>query len=108
MKVVANNERFVIVDDQGKIIDDAQGWGYKTKEKAHKAMWYKFKGGKQKIVQQKQTEKNFFSKHKGLRRFLDDLFEYNLKEIARGEITEDDLLSAVKEEFGIDLPKEYL
>ena len=38
--------RYVIVDGNGKIVDDAQGYGYKTRQKAAKAMWWKFKGGK--------------------------------------------------------------
>lgn len=46
MKIVQKNKRFVIADNSGKVVDDAQGWGYKTEEKARKAMWYKFKGGK--------------------------------------------------------------
>ena len=35
--------RYVIADDDGKIVDDAQGYGYKTKQNAMKAMWWKFK-----------------------------------------------------------------
>lgn len=33
--------RFVIVDKEGNIIDDAQGYGYKTKSGAYKAHYYK-------------------------------------------------------------------
>lgn len=31
--------RYVIADDDGKTVDDAQGYGYKTKQNAIKAMW---------------------------------------------------------------------
>lgn len=47
MKVVEfNGNRFAIADDDGKVVDDAQGYGYTSKLKAAKAMWWKFKGGK--------------------------------------------------------------
>ena len=108
MKIIQKNKRFVIADDSGKVVDDAQGWGYKTEEKAKKAMWYKFKGGKQKIDQTEQDKKDFFNAHKGLDKFLYKIWENNFKEIARGEITEQDIVDDVKREFGIDLPLEYV
>lgn len=33
--------RYIIVDDNGKIIDDAQGYGYKTYQNAYKSYYYK-------------------------------------------------------------------
>ena len=100
--------RYIIVDDDGKIIDDAQGYGYKSKQKAHKAMWYKFKDGKQKTDQKRQEKEKFFKQHKGLAKFLNRIYENNFKEIARGEVTEQDIINEVKEEFGIIIPKNYL
>jgi len=41
--------RYVVVDDSGKIIDDAQGCGFKSRGSAGRAIWYKFEGGKEKI-----------------------------------------------------------
>lgn len=42
--------RFEIVDkESGEIIDNANGYGYKTKTNAYKAGWFKFGGGKKKI-----------------------------------------------------------
>lgn len=102
------DQRYVIVNDNGKIIDDAQGWGYKSKQKAAKAMWYKFSGGKQKIEEKEANRKEFFKQHPGLERFIDKIYEYNFKEIAFGEVTNDDILAEIKEEFGIDMPKEFL
>ena len=40
--------RFVINDASGVLLDDAQGYGYKDRQRAEKAAWYKFKGGKAK------------------------------------------------------------
>ena len=40
--VIKNNPRFIIVDSEtGEVLDDAQGYGYKTIQGAFKA--YKFK-----------------------------------------------------------------
>jgi hypothetical protein len=100
--------RYVIVDDDGKTVDDAQGYGYKSKAKATKAMWYKFKGGKGKISQQKGEKRKYFKEHPGLDKFIERMYECYFKEIARDEITEQDLLDEIKEEFGIDMPKKYL
>jgi len=115
MKIISyksNNEfeevRYAISDDDGKIIDDAQGWGYTSAAKANKAMWYKFKGGKQKIQSKNDKRKSFFKKYNGLEQFINDIFENNFKEIARGEVTDEDILEEIKNEFGVDMPPEYL
>jgi hypothetical protein len=42
--------RFEIVSTEtGEIIDNANGYGYKSKPNAYKAGWYKFGGGKKKV-----------------------------------------------------------
>ena len=102
------NGRFVIVDDNGQVADDAQGYGYKSKQSAHKAMWYKFQGGKEKIESRKRQRNDVFKQHKGLERFIDRWYETWFKELVRGEMTEDDLLQAIKDEFGMNFPKELL
>lgn len=87
--------RWVIIDVNGKVIDDAQGYGYKTKDKATKAAWYKFKGGKNKI----QDVKNWWKKNKKFKEELIEYCENNWKEIASGE---DDL-----EEYASELAEKY-
>lgn len=44
------------MDENDKVVNNAQGYGYKDKQKATKAMWYKFDGGKKK----KDNEKKLF------------------------------------------------
>lgn len=100
--------RYVIADDNDKIIDDAQGYGYKSKQNAYKAMNYKFKGGKQKKQQKESKKKAFFKKYNGLEKFINDIYEINFKEILRGEVTEEDIKQEIKEKFDIDIPSEYL
>ena len=40
--------RYAIADKDGKVLDDAQGYEYKTKQKAFLALNWKFLNGKQK------------------------------------------------------------
>lgn len=39
---INGNIRYVVEDEYGKVIDDAQGYGYKTRDKAWKCYWYQF------------------------------------------------------------------
>ena len=39
--------RFVIVDEEGKLVDDCQGLGFRTETAARRFIWYAFNGGKQ-------------------------------------------------------------
>lgn len=55
--------RFVITDTNNNIIDDAQGYGYKTKQTAEKALWYKFKGGREKIKRKEHQIKLAIRNH---------------------------------------------
>jgi len=98
------DQRFVIADDEGTVVDDAQGYGYKTKQKAYKAMYYKFQGGKQKD----KEKKTFFRKNLNIKEAINKIYELNFKEIARGEITQKDIKEEIDKKFNIDLPKSYL
>lgn len=83
-EITKNNQiRFIIVDDNGKIIDDAQGYGFKSKQAAHKCYNYKFKGGKEKDDELKMFCKNLLkharkdNKIEEIKRLLDALdYEY--------------------------------
>jgi len=97
--------RYIIVDETtGEIIDDAQGYGYKTKQKAYSAYNYKFNGGKKKHSEYKE----FWKKRKEIAKFIDELYSTWLKEIARGEIVEEDILEEVEKQFGEKIPKKML
>ena len=102
------NFRFAIADDSGKIVDNAQGYGYKTKKSASKAMWYRFGGGRQKMKSISDRSKHFFKQNPKIKEFINDLYEINFKEIARGEVSSGDILSCVNSEFNIKMPKEFL
>ena len=74
--------RYVIADDDDNMVDDAQGYGYKTKQKAHKAMWYKFEGGQQKTINARNKKNDFFKQHPGLEKFINDMYACYFKELA--------------------------
>lgn len=68
--------RFDICDLEGKVMDNAQGYGYKTAQSAHKAATYKFKGGKQKA----DAAKAFWREHKEFAKKLSDVLLINFKD----------------------------
>jgi hypothetical protein len=50
VEMLGHPGRFEIVSmETGEIIDNANGYGYKSKPNAYKAGWYKFGGGKKKV-----------------------------------------------------------
>jgi hypothetical protein len=103
------SDRFVIADKTGKVVNDAQGYGYTTIAKAEKAMWYHFGGGKKKINTVKEEARKFWSSHKDVAKDLNDLFETWFKEIARGEIEEKDLIGEICKKHSLEsIPKSYL
>lgn len=75
--------RFIIVEsDSGVVIDDAQGYGYKTVRNAYKAGWYKFKGGKAKVV----AGKSWWNKHSAFAAALEEPMFFIEKQVGHGEI----------------------
>ena len=98
-------KRYICVDvNTGEIIDDAQGYGYKTKKKAYSAYSYKYGKGKNKQIEYKK----FWQEHKDIAKFINDFHRMWFKEIARGEITEEELLFKIKEKYNIDISRQLL
>lgn len=76
------SERFVIVDTEtGEILDDAQGFGYKSAPKAYAAFNYKNKSDKEKLDQMEHYVKVFkwMISHKDVIRYFDDIEFYSVK-----------------------------
>ena len=106
VEVIKNNEkRYICVDEtSGEVIDDAQGYGYKSKQKAFIAYEYKYGDGKKRHIEYQ----NFWIEHIDIAKFIIKFNEMWFKEIARKEITEDDLLEEIKKNFNISIEKKYL
>lgn len=92
--------RYICINEEtGEILDDAQGYGYKSRQKAYSGFNYKYGNGKLKHSENKA----FWKKHKDIAIFIAEYQEYNFKEFMRGEITGDDLIEEIKTEFGISI-----
>ena len=83
----------------GEIIDDAQGWGYKTRQNAHKAVYYKL--NKNKIDSENATVKNFLKNNKAFSDEIETCMWYAVKD--NEEFTVDSFKTLV-EEMKIELP----
>lgn len=97
-----DDDRFVIADpNTGAVLDDAGGYGYKTAQKAHKAAWYKFNGGKEKTDAKKARANSFWRNNKTFAKGVDKMLENDYKEIAFGEVSLDEELQKMADEMGI-------
>jgi hypothetical protein len=75
--------RFIVADPAtGDALDDAQGYGYTSREKAAKAAWYKFAGGKSRLKAAKSEAHQFWRANKPFAAKLAELQEYGVKHYA--------------------------
>ena len=100
--------RFAIADNNGKILDDAQGYGYKSSQKAYSALNWKYLGGMSKSSQRKDE----FSKwkksnpiHEEIVNKFYEFMEINFKEIAKGEVTEKDIWNELFKKYSVEIPE---
>lgn len=103
-----NGQRYAIADEDDKVIDDAQGYGYKSFINAKKAANYKFNGGKKKADDKKALYHQWIKDNNGkaIVRFIDDCIMQNFKDADM--ITNKAIKEAVKTEFGVELPDYFL
>ena len=69
-------ERYIIVDeDTGEILDDAQGYGFRTKQGAYKAYYYN--QNKEKLIEESLIIVDWWNEHKSLyNKICEDFFYY--------------------------------
>lgn len=105
--------RYEIVDTEtGEVVDNANGYGYKSKPNAYRAAWYKFGGGKAKV----SSTENWWKKHESFRRRISDELFYIAKDCCGADDGGKTFDAEVKEyairmaeELGIkDFKPEYL
>ena len=109
-KVIINNKpRFIIVDSEtGKVLDDAQGYGYKTIEGAFKA--YKFKRLTKDERKERENKIALVKKWMKHNKKIMNLFEEICFEIWKGSWGPDDrfdekLVKKILIENGYDIDK---
>lgn len=94
-------DRWDIVDfETGEIIDDAQGYGYKSQQKAAKAGWWKFKGGKGKTKTEEKIVKVWMSNNAKYVDEYEEIVIYNFKE----PLNEKELENVLYLKTGIKIP----
>jgi hypothetical protein len=83
-RILARSDgRFIISDPAtGAILDNAQGYGYTSKDKAAKAAWYKFKGGKTRMNAARKEAVQFWRSNKLFAEKLSDLEICDVKHYA--------------------------
>ncbi len=97
------DKRWILVDPvTDKVLDDAQGYGYKSKQSAIKAGWYKFGGGKRQLDTAAKDADRFWRNHKEFGQKIQALEETWFKEIARGEINLEQEVQTMAEALGIE------
>lgn len=109
LKIILKEDRYVIVDKvTEKIIDDAQGYGYKTREKASKAMWWKFRGGKENSDNKKKLFNEWIKidLNKEIYNSFNNLLEGYFKEISMGISTIDEVFETIESEYGVEIPND--
>lgn len=105
-KIVSFKQGRFAIANNDKIVDDAQGYGYKDRQRASRAMWYKFKGGREKIDLQKKNLNSWRKKEDNNKIFnkINKLIESYYKEICRGETIIKEIFEEIEKEFEIELP----
>lgn len=105
-------KRFAIFSEGGKCLDNAQGYGYKTRQAAHKAAAYRYKGGRKKAKQDRSRAqllaRQFQAEHGcDLWARLQDFYLTWIKELSREEVAEGDFWDQIKKEFSVTIePKD--
>lgn len=99
--------RFAIADQDGTVVDNAQGYGYKTKQKAFLAKNWKFSGGKVKAQLRKKQFNDWLKAdpdHRKIVHEFNDQLEWNVKELSRGEVVIADIWKLIEREHSTTIP----
>lgn len=85
-----------------EVIDNTNGYGYKTRQNAEKAASYKFKGGKAKKDAEQREATAFWRQDKDFGSATQEYYQTGLKEISRGETDPDADLVQLAQEMGVE------
>jgi hypothetical protein len=85
-----------------QVLDNANGYGYTTRQKAEKAAWYTYRGGKAKKDAAKREAITFWTRYVEFGKAVRDYYEWNFKEIARGETNPEVDLPQLAQEMGVE------
>lgn len=101
-----HHKRYTIIDKEtGEIIDDAQGYGYRSIQKAWKALYYKLNIDK--IKKDKEIYEGWWKEHKDFAILCCNYFFYEVKE--GNKLTpkkEKEIIIELAKEKNIELPED--
>jgi hypothetical protein len=104
--ITEQETRYILVErGTGKVLDDAQGYGYKTAQGAHKAGWYKFQKGRDQILSKEGTAKQFWEQNPAAGKELLDCFEDNFKVMYYDPTVESQIVSDIEKKYNIKIPE---
>ena len=98
------DKRYVVVDEStGEVLDDAQGYGYKNAQNAHRAYSYKSMPAKKKRQREavKRRVERWCAEHEEFMQHVDQAMLYALKD---GENVAEADVRAILTEHGLELP----
>jgi hypothetical protein len=98
------DKRYVVVDEAtGEVLDDAQGYGYKTAQNAHRAYGYKAMPPKKKRQRDavKRQVARWCAKHEEVMQHVEQAMFYAMKD--GGNIAEADVRTILAK-HGVELP----
>lgn len=104
-------KRYIIVDDEtGAVVDDAQGYGYKSELNARRAMEARehYNANKEKFIAEKSTIKQI-KKWRGLRKIENEVAVMAMDAMKDGrkfKVT-DKIIERIVKENGIECPYEF-
>ena len=105
--IIGREERYVIINsDTKEVVDDANSYGYKTKQSCYKALSYKFGGGKEREENGKEEAIKFFKENPNIKEFI--INSYKNKDVFYNYNVVKELIKGVEQEFGIKIPQFYL
>lgn len=108
-KRMHEERRFVILNLEGNLIDDAQGHGYNSAAKAYKAGWYKFGGGKAKKDLLKKEALDFWSSILNKDLIAQDLMEAAFRATKdRENFTYQDAVEYIKAEYNLEVKPSWV
>ena len=100
-KVINNEDRFIIIDEDGVVLDDAQGYGFKTRQKAF--LCYNYKNNNE-LKKERNRCKKFWKENKEIKEKIETALEINWKDIF--EYTEKELIEQIQEMIKENYDKE--
>ena len=93
-------KRYMVVDGKtGEIVDNAQGWGFKSIKNAYTCLYHKL--NRKELDDEKRTVKKWLEEHKTFKDRLEDMLWYAAKD---GDKITEGMVLKLAEDLSVDVP----